>query len=98
MGPTFAKRDNFDRLETDHRKMTAQVAALTAVVGGVTSLGVVNFDRLEDCVTFALKQVRPSARPLFLARASELLGDLEKLQVALAVEKRKARGFKLKRK
>ena len=94
MEPTFVERADFEHLERHHRELTTQVAALTAVVGAITSVGVVNFDRLEDCVTFALKQVRPSVRPLFLARASELMEDLEKMQAALAVEKRKARGFK----
>jgi len=37
--PTFAERADFEYLERDHRKLTAQVAALTAVVGGITSIG-----------------------------------------------------------
>jgi hypothetical protein len=70
---------------------------LTAVVGGMTCAGTVDFDRLEDCVTFALKPVRPGTRPLFPARASAVMEDLEKMQRALAIEKRKSRGFKSQR-
>lgn len=53
---------------------------------------------LTNKTAFITGASRRIGRALFLARASELLEDLEKLQVALAVEKRKARGFKLKRK
>jgi hypothetical protein len=62
---------------------------MTAVVGGMTCAATIDFDRLEECVTFALKSVHPRARPLFLASASAVMEDLEKMQKALAIEKRK---------
>jgi hypothetical protein len=90
----YVKLDDFNRLKLDHQALTSQVVVLTAVVGGITCAGTVDFDRLEECVTFALKQVRPSTRPVFLARASAVMEDLEKMQKALVIEKRKSHGFK----
>jgi hypothetical protein len=81
----------------DHHELTAQVAVLTVVVGGITCAGTIDFDRLEKCVTFGLKLVHPRTRPLFLARASAVMEDLEKMQMALAIEKRKRHGFKTQR-
>ena len=93
----YVKLDDFERLKLDHQELTSQVAVLTAVVGGMTCAGTIDFDRLEECVTFALKVVHPRTRPLFLARASVVMEDLEKMQQALAIEKRKSRGFKSQR-
>ena len=85
---------DFERLEKDHLELKAQVAALTAVVGGITTAGAVDFERLEECVNFAVKGVRPGARPVLLAKAAAVLGDLEVMQKALKIEKRKKRGLR----
>jgi hypothetical protein len=88
---------DFERLEKDHEELKAQLAALTAVVGGITTAGAVDFQRLEECVEFALKGVRPRARPVLLAKAAAVLEDLEEMQKALKIEKRKNRGLKAAR-
>ena len=97
MAARYVKLDDFELLRAEHGELTAQVAILTAVVGGISCAGTINFYHLEQCVTFALKQVRPGTRPLFLARASAVMEDLERMQKALAIEKRKSRGFKIQR-
>jgi hypothetical protein len=88
---------DFERLEKDHEELKAQLAALTAVVGGITTAGAVDFQRLEECVEFALKGVRLGARPVLLAKAAAVLEDLEEMQKALKIEKRKNRGLKAAR-
>ena len=88
---------DFERLEKDHRELKAQLATLTAVVGGITTAGAVDFQRLEECVNFALKGVRPGARPVLLAKAAAVLEDLEEMQKVLKIEKLKNRGLKAAR-
>src|SRR6478609_3236544 len=89
---------DFERLEKDHLELKAQVAALTAVVGGITTAGAVNFERLEECVNFAVTGLRPGARRIVLAKAAAVLEDLEAMQCALEIESRKNRGLMLPRK
>ena len=88
---------NDKRLKQELEDVKAHLAALTAVVGGITTAGAVNFERLEECVNFAVKGVRPAARPVVLAKAAAVLEDLEGMQRALEVEARKNRGLKVAR-
>jgi hypothetical protein len=48
---------NAERLEKELEEVKAHLAALTAVVGGMTTAGAVNFERLEERVNFAVKGV-----------------------------------------
>ena len=41
---------------------------MSAVVVGMPIGRSVNFERLEECVSMALKSVRPGARPVLLAK------------------------------
>jgi len=84
----------FDRLEHSLQELSAQVVALTAVVGAIATAGVVDYERLEQCVNFAARAVRFAARPILLAKASAMLADFEKMQRALQIESRKRRGFR----
>jgi len=43
-----------ERLKREFEDVKAHLAALTAVVGGITTAGAVNFERLEECVNFAV--------------------------------------------
>jgi hypothetical protein len=54
----------------------------------------VDFERLEECVHFAAKQLRPGRRPILFAKASLILEDFEVMQRALRVEVRKIRTLK----
>ena len=90
--PNFA---GAKRLEKELQDVKAHLAALTAVVGGITTAGAVNFDRLEECVNFAVKGVRPGVRPVVLAKAAAVLEELEGMQKALEIEARKSRGLKV---
>ena len=54
MAARYVKLDDFELLRAEHGELTAQVAILTAVVGGISCAGTINFDHLEQCVTFAL--------------------------------------------
>lgn len=84
------------RLKGELEDMKAHLAALTAVVGGITTAGAVNFERLEECVNMALKTVRPGVRPVLLARAAAVLEELEGMQAAIGIERRKSRGLTAK--
>ena len=88
---------DFERLEKDHRELKAQLATLTAVVGGITTAGAVDFQRLEECVNFALKSVHPGARPVLFPKTAAVLEDLEEMRKALKIEKRKSLGLKAAR-
>jgi hypothetical protein len=90
----YVKHEDFNRLEMSHREMAADVVALTAVVAGIATAGAVDYERLEECVNFAAKTLRLGARPGLLAKASAVLGDIEKMQKALQIENRKNRGFR----
>jgi hypothetical protein len=90
----YVKNEDFNRLEMSHREMAAHVVALTAVVAGIATAGAVDYERLEECVNFAAKTLRLGARPGLLAKASAVLGDIEKMQKALQIENRKNRGFR----
>jgi hypothetical protein len=92
--PNFA---GAKRLEKELQDVKAHLAALTAVVGGITTAGAVNFERLEECVNFAVKGVRPDVRPVVLAKAAAVLEDMEGMQKALEIEARKSRGLKVAR-
>ena len=69
--------------------MKAHLSALTAVVGRISTVGAVNFERLEECVNFAVKAARLRPRPALLAKAAAVIEDLERMQVALEIEGRK---------
>ncbi len=87
-----------ERLKREFEDVKAHLAALTAVVGGITTAGAVNFERLEECVNFAVTGLRPGARRVVLAKAAAVLEDLEAMQCALEIESRKNRGLMLPRK
>jgi hypothetical protein len=90
--PKFA---DAKRLEKELKDVKAHLAALIAVVGGITTAGTVNFERLEECVNFAVKGARPGARPVVLAKAAAVLEDLEGMQKALEIEARRSLGLKV---
>ena len=94
-GISISKFADAKRLEKELEDVKAHLAALTAVVGGITTAGTVNFERLEECVNFAVKGARPGARPVVLAKAAAVLEDLEGMQKALEIEARKSRGLKV---
>ena len=94
MKATYATPETFDRLEGSLRELSAQVVALTAVVGAIATAGAVDYERLEQCVNFAASALRRAARPVLRAKASALLIDFERMQRALQVESRKRRGLK----
>jgi hypothetical protein len=52
------------------------------------------YDRLEECINYAAKRLRPRARPVLLAKAALVLEDFERIQKALQVESRKRQGLK----
>jgi hypothetical protein len=86
------------RIKKELDDVKAHLAALTAVVGGISTAGAVNFERLEECVNFAVKAARPGTRPVVLAKAAAVLEDLEGMQAALEIEGRRNRGLVSSRK
>jgi hypothetical protein len=93
MKPVAALPASASRIKKELEEVKAHLAALTAVVGGISTVGAVTYERLEECVNFAVKGVRPRARPVVLAKAAALLEDLEGMQAALEIEGRKNRGL-----
>jgi hypothetical protein len=98
MKPVAALPASVTRIRKELDEVKAHLAALTAVVGGISTVGAVNYERLEECVSFAVNGVRPHARPAVLAKAAAVLEDLEGMQKALEIEGRKKRGLMLPRK
>jgi hypothetical protein len=82
------------RLLKSHTELSDHVVVLTAVVGAMVTKASVDYERLEDCVNFAAKRMRPAHRPALLERASAILHDLEAMQKALGIENRKQRNLK----
>ena len=82
---------DFARLSESHTEMSDHIVVLTAIVGAMVTTPSVNYERLEDCVNFAMKRHRAGHRPALLEKASSVLHDLEALQKALGVENRKRR-------
>jgi hypothetical protein len=82
---------DFERLAKSYEELGAHVVALTAVVGAMVTTSTVDFERLEECIDFAAKQLRPGRRPILFAKASLILKDFEVMQKALRVEVRKIR-------
>jgi hypothetical protein len=93
MKPVAAPPASVTRIKKELEEVRAHLAALTAVVGGISTVGAVNYERLEECVNFAVKGARPRARPVVLAKTSAVLEDLEGMQAALEIEGRKNRGL-----
>jgi hypothetical protein len=89
---------SFANMKSELDDIKAHLAALTAVVGGISTVGAVNYERLEECVSYAVNGVRPHARPALLAKAAAVLEDLEGMQKALEIEGRKSRGLMRTRK
>jgi hypothetical protein len=85
---------DFERLAKSYEELSAHVIALTAVVGAMVTTSTVDFERLEECVHFAAKQLRPGRRPILFAKASLIREDFEVMQRALRVEVRKIRTLK----
>ena len=88
---------DFERLAKSHEELSAHVIALTAVVGGMVSTTAIDYERLEECVNFAAKRLRPGRRPILFEKASLVLSDLEGMQKALRVEVRKIRTLRKRR-
>ena len=86
--------EDFERLAKSHDELSAQVVALTALIGGMATAASVDFERLEDCVKFAANRLRPSHHTLFFAKAALVLEDFESMQKALRIETRKIRSRK----
>jgi len=85
------KLGDFERLEKSHRELGAHVIALTAVVGSMATASTIDYERLEESVNFAAKQLRPGYRSMLLAKAAIMLQDLEVMQKVLRIETRKRR-------
>ena len=83
-----------ERLEQSLNELSAHVVALTAVVGGIVTAAAVDYERLEECVNFAVGRLRPGARLVLLAKAASVLEDFEQMQKVLQIEGRKKRGLK----
>jgi hypothetical protein len=88
---------DFARLAESHEELSAHVVALTAVLGGMVTTTAIDYERLEDCISFAAKRLRPGRRPILFEKASLVLGDLEAMQKALRVEVRKIRTLRKRR-
>lgn len=93
MRPGSALPASVAHIKNQLDEVKAHLAALTAVVGGISAVGAVNYERLEECVSYAVKGARPRARPGVLAKAAAVLEDLEGMQKALEIEGRKNRGL-----
>ena len=90
------KLDDFERLAKSQKELGAQVIALTAVVGSMATASTIDYERLEESVNFAAKQLRPGHRSMLLAKAAIMLEDLEVMQKVLRVETRKRRNRRKK--
>jgi hypothetical protein len=86
--------ENLEQLTKSHDELTAHVVALTAVVGAMASTVTVDFERLEECICFAAKKLRPGRRPILFAKAAAVLEDLEVMQKVVGKETRKIRSLK----
>jgi hypothetical protein len=93
MKPVSAVPASVAQIKSELDDVKAHLAALTAVVGGISTVGAVNYERLEECVSYAVNGARPRARPALLAKAAAVLEDLEGMQKALEIESRKKRGL-----
>jgi hypothetical protein len=51
---------NLARLLKSHTELSDHVVVLTAVVGAVVTKASVDYERLEECVNFAAKRMRPA--------------------------------------
>lgn len=83
--------EDFGRLAKSVEELGAHVIALTAVIAAIATTATVDFERIEDCVNFAARQLRPGRRPLVFAKAAVVLEDLEGMQKVLRIETRKIR-------
>jgi nitrate/nitrite-specific signal transduction histidine kinase len=91
------KLEDFERLAKSQKELGAHVIALTAVVGSMATALTIDYERLEESVNFAAKQLRPSHRSILLAEAATMLQDLEVMQKVLRVETRKRRNRRRKK-
>ena len=71
--------------------MSDHIVVLTAIVAAMVTSASIDYERIEDCVDFAVKHHRPGHRPALLEKASSVLQDLEAMQKALGLENRKRR-------
>jgi hypothetical protein len=85
---------DFERLAKSHDELSAHVIALTAILGTMASTASVDYERLEECVNFAAKRLRPGRRPILFDKASLVLSDLEAMQKTLRIEVRKVRNLR----
>ena len=90
------KLDDFELLAKAQKELGAQVIVLTAVVGSMATASTIDYERLEESVNFAAKQLRPGHRSILLAKAAIMLEDLEVMQKVLRVETRKRRNRRKK--
>ena len=84
---------DFARLSKSNMEMSDHIVVLTAIVGAMVTTASVDYERLEDCVSYAMKRHRAGHRPALLEKAT-VLHDLEAMQKALGVENRKRRNAK----
>lgn len=89
----YVNARDFARLSKLHAALSDHIVVLTAVVGAMVTRASVDYERLEDCVNFAAKRLRPGHRPALLKKASAILHDLESMQKALGIENRKQRNL-----
>jgi hypothetical protein len=78
----------FDRLSESNSEMSDHIVVLT---GAMVTTATVDYERLEDCVSFAMKRYRAGRRSALLKRASSVLHDLEVMQKALGIKNRMRR-------
>lgn len=71
---------DIEQLAKSHEELSAQVIALTTVVGAMATKSSIDYERLEDCVHFAARRLRPGWWPIIFEKAALILKDLEALQ------------------
>src|SRR6266850_417307 len=88
---------DFERLAKSHEELSAHVIALTAVVGGMATTSIIDYERLEECIHFAAMRLRPGRRPILLEKASLILSDFEVMPVTDAPQQRPQQARRRKR-
>ncbi|MFI4988058.1 MAG: hypothetical protein ACHQF3_11515 [Alphaproteobacteria bacterium] len=83
--------DTIEKHAASHLELSAQLSALTALVGALATTEGINFTRLEECVSWAANRLRPGRRPAVLRNAATLLQELEVMRMLLEDKSRKSR-------
>ena len=82
------------RLAASHAELTAQVVALTVILGAIVTTATIDYGQLERCVNYAVTKLRVARSPIALRRAAIVLKKLETMQLGLQIENRKIRNLR----